>query len=168
MNKSLKRWIVVAMMMAIAIVLSYLESFIPVFIPGVKLGLANAIVLIMLYEFKYYEAFIVDLLRILLVSLIRGTFLEPSFMMSISGGMLSFLVMFIFTRFKFFSPIGVSVLSSIFHSIGQILMAIVILGTDKVIYYLPFIGLLSLLTGILSGLVVRTYLKRSITNRFIN
>lgn len=168
MNKSLKRWIVVAMMMAIAIVLSYLESFIPVFIPGVKLGLANAIVLIMLYEFKYHEAFIVDLLRILLVSLIRGTFLEPSFMMSISGGMLSFLVMFIFTRFKFFSPIGVSVLSSIFHSIGQILMAIVILGTDKVIYYLPFIGLLSLLTGILSGLVVRTYLKRSITNRFIN
>ena len=68
-----KRWSIIAMLLAMAIVLSIVESFIPVFIPGVKLGLANVIILIMLYEFKSSEAFVVQLLRILIASLLRGT-----------------------------------------------------------------------------------------------
>ena len=93
MNNNLKRLMIIAMLLAAAIVINYLESFIPIFIPGVRLGLANAIILIMLYEFKWYEALAVDILRILLVSLIRGTFLSPTFFMALSGGMLSFLIM---------------------------------------------------------------------------
>ena len=167
MNKSLKRWMIIAMLMAMATVLSYLESFIPVFIPGVKLGLANVIILIMLYEFKFYEAGIVDLLRILVVALIRGTLMTPTFLMSLSGGILSYIVMLIFSRIKMFSPIGVSVLGSISHSIGQIIVVIIIINLDAVLYYLPFILVLSLATGILSGFITKEYLKRSITKNIL-
>lgn len=158
---------IIAMLMAMATVLSYLESFIPVFIPGVKLGLANVIILIMLYEFKFYEAGIVDLLRILVVALIRGTLMTPTFLMSLSGGILSYIVMLIFSRIKVFSPIGVSVLGSISHSIGQIIVVIIIINLDAVLYYLPFILVLSLATGILSGFITKEYLKRSITKNIL-
>lgn len=167
MNKSLFRISITAMFLAIAIALSYLESFIPIFIPGVKLGLANVIILIMLYEFKFYEAGIVDLLRILIVSFIRGTFLSPTFLMSLAGGMLSYFVMLLFSRIKVFSVIGVSILGAIAHVVGQIFVAIGIVGSEAVVYYLPFILLLSLGTGVLSGFISKSYLKRSITKKFL-
>lgn len=164
----LKRLVIISMLTTMAIVLSILESFIPVFIPGVKLGLANVIILVMLYEFKSYETLLVNIIRILLVGLLRGTLLTPTFLMSLSGGMLSFLIMFLFSRIKVFSIIGVSVLGSVFHCVGQILIAIILLSTDAVIYYLPFIAILSLATGVLSGLITKGYLKISITNRFLS
>lgn len=167
MNNRLKRLAIIAMFIALSSILSYLESFIPVFIPGVKLGLANVIILIMLYEFKFYEALIVQILRILAVSLVLGTIATPTFLMSLSGGILAYLVMLIFSRIKIFTVIGTSIMGSISHSVGQIFVAIIIMGTKAVIYYLPFIMVLSLATGILSGIIARTYLKRSITNRFI-
>ncbi len=167
MNKDLKRWIVISMLMAMACVLSYLESFIPVFIPGVKLGLANVIILIMLYEFKFYEAGIVDLLRIIVVALIRGTIASPTFFMSLAGGILSYIVMLIFSKIKIFSPIGVSVLGSISHGLGQIIVVVIIINLDAVLYYLPFIAVLSIITGILSGFIARAYLNRSITKNVL-
>ncbi len=162
-----KRWSIIAMLLAMAIVLSIVESFIPVFIPGVKLGLANVIILIMLYEFKSSEAFVVQLLRILIASLLRGTLLGPQFSMSIAGGLLSFIFMLLFVRMKLFTPLGVSAIGAVTHAGGQILAAMWLLGTGAVVYYLPFIMLLSLLTGIVSGIIADTYLKRSITNRYI-
>lgn len=166
MNK-LKRFTVVAMLLAMAIVLNILESF-TLFIPGVKLGFANIIILIMLYEFKPTEAFLVDILRIILVGILRGSFLSPTFLMALSGGMLSFFVMLLFSKIKLFSPIGVSVLGAISHATGQVLVAIVILGTQAVIYYLPWIGLFSVLTGVLSGFITKVYLSKSITKQFLN
>ncbi len=164
---SVKRMAILAMMTALAIVFSILESFIPVFVPGVKLGLANGIILILLYEFKVREAALVDILRIVLVGLLRSTILSPTFLMSLSGGILSFIVMACFSRMKIFGVIGVSVLGSVSHCIGQILIAIVLLSTKAVVYYLPFIGILSIGTGIFCGAIVRLYLKRSITSQFI-
>ena len=137
MDKKLKRWMIIGMLLAISIVVSYLESFIPIFIPGVKLGLANAIILIMLYEFKWYEAFIVDILRILVVSFVRGTFLTPTFLMSITGGILSYLIMLLFSRIKLFSSVGVSVLGSLAHVSGQILIASILIDSIDIFYYLP-------------------------------
>lgn len=163
-----KRLCIIAMLLSMAIVLNIVESFIPVFVPGVKLGLANIIVLIMLYEFKPYEALTVNVLRILLVGLLRGNFLSPTFIMSLSGGMLSFLIMYVFSRIKVFSPIGVSVLGAISHATGQVIAAILLLGSQAVLYYLPFIGLLSIVTGIVSGIITNLYLKKSITSRFLN
>ncbi|MDE7263639.1 MAG: Gx transporter family protein [Anaeroplasmataceae bacterium] len=163
-----KRLCIIAMLLAIAIVLNILESFIPVFVPGVKLGLANIIILIMLYEFKPTEALLVNLLRIILVGLLRGNILSPTFLMSLSGGVLSFLLMYLFSRIKVFSPIGVSVIGAVSHAMGQVAIAIILLGTKAVIYYLPFIGILSIITGIFSGILTKVYLSKSITARFLN
>lgn len=165
---SLKRLSVIAMLLCMSVVLSIVESFIPVFIPGVKLGLANVIILIMLYEFKIREAFAVDFLRILLAGLLRGTLLSPTFIMSLSGGMVSFAVMLLFSRIKVFSVIGVSVFGSVSHCTGQIIAAMWLLSADAVVYYLPFIAILSVATGILSGIICRIYLKRSITRHFLD
>ncbi|MBE6136924.1 MAG: Gx transporter family protein [Erysipelotrichaceae bacterium] len=164
---SVKRLAIIAMLTAMAIVLSILESFIPMFIPGVKLGLANVIILIMLYEFKISEALIVDILRILVVAILRSTLLSPTFIMSLSGGVLSFVIMLIFSRIKVFSIIGVSVLGSISHCFGQIIAAMLLLSSEAVVYYLPFIAILSCATGVLCGLITKLYLKRSITSKFI-
>ena len=166
--KSIKRLAIIAMLIAMAIVLNILESFIPVFIPGVKLGLANVIILIMLYEFKSSEALAVNIARIFLVGIMRGNIFTPTFFMSLSGGILAFGFMWLFSRFKFFSVIGVYVIGSISHCVGQILVAIIILGTKAVIGYLPFILILSVVTGVFSGILAMTYLKRSITKKFIN
>ena len=162
-----KRFTIIAMLLAIAIVLNVLESF-TIFIPGVKLGFANIIILIMLYEFKPAEALMVDILRIFMVGLLRGSFLSPTFFMALSGGLTSFIIMFLFSRIKIFSPVGVSVLGSISHATGQIFVAIGLLGTNAVVYYLPFIGLLSILTGILSGIIAKIYLAKSVTKQFLN
>lgn len=165
---NIKRIAIIAMLLSMAIVVSVIESFIPMFIPGFKLGLANVIILIMLYEFNAYEAFSVQILRILAVALIRGLFLSPAFFMSLAGGILSFIMMLIFRHLKLFTPIGVSVVGAVFHSLGQILVAIILIGTNAVIYYFPFIALLSLGTGILSGLIAYSYLRRSVTSKFID
>lgn len=162
-----KRFTIIAMLLAIAIVLNVLESF-TIFIPGVKLGFANIIILIMLYEFKPAEALMVDILRIFMVGLLRGSFLSPTFFMALIGGLTSFIIMFLFSRIKIFSPVGVSVLGSISHATGQIFVAIGLLGTNAVVYYLPFIALLSILTGILSGIIAKVYLAKSVTKQFLN
>ena len=162
-----KRFTIIAMLLAIAIVLNVLESF-TIFIPGVKLGFANIIILIMLYEFKPAEALMVDILRIFMVGLLRGSFLSPTFFMALSGGLTSFIIMFLFSRIKIFSPVGVSVLGSISHATGHIFVAIGLLGTNAVVYYLPFIALLSILTGILSGIIAKVYLAKSVTKQFLN
>ena len=164
---NVKRLCIISMLLAMAIILNMLESFIPMFVPGVKLGLANIIILIMLYEFKTYESFMVCVLRILVVGLLRGSFFTPTFFMSLSGGMLSFVVMYCFSKIKIFSPIGTSVLGALSHSIGQIIVAVIIMSSEAVVYYLPFIGILSLVTGVFSGIITNIYLKRSITEKFL-
>jgi len=167
MNQNLKRLIIIAMLLAIAIVINYVESFIPVIVPGVKLGLANVIILLMIYEFKFYEALIVDILRIFVVSLIRGTLFQPIFFMALFGGLASYLIMLLFSKIKIFSAIGTSALGAIFHTFGQIIALIVLISTPEVINYIPIIGLFSLLTGILSGFICHTYLVRSITSNYV-
>ncbi len=164
---TVRRIATIAMLLAIAIVLNIIESLIPMMVPGVKLGLANIVILIMLYEFRIGEAFFVDLARILLVGLLRGSFLMPTFWMSLSGGVLSFGVMWIFSRIKIFSVIGVSVLGAVSHCVGQIAVAMVLLSSQAVVYYLPLIAVLSILTGIFSGFVARSYLRRKNIQAYI-
>ncbi len=165
---SIKRACLIAMMLAMAIVLNIIEGFIPMFIPGVKLGLANCIILIMLYQMKWYEALLVMILRILLVGLFRGNIFTLTWLMSLSGGVCSFIVMLIFSKINFFSPIGTSVLGSISHCFGQIVVAMLMLSASSFIYYLPFIALLSVLTGVINGMICRLLNKRKIVETILN
>ena len=152
---------------AAAIVIAILESFIPsVGIPGVKLGLANIVILVILYELGIVEAIIVNLLRVLVVGLVRGTFLSMGFLMSLSGAVLSLTIMIVFYLFiKRFSIIGVSVIGSIFHVSGQILIAMLYLGTAYIVLYLPIIAISAIITGVFVGIVAQLIIKTGVIKK---
>lgn len=150
-----------AMLLAISIVLSIVEGLIPTGpIPGIKLGLANAVALYILYKDGILEAITVSVLRVVLAGLLRGTIFQMGFWMSVAGMVLSLGMMILFKLlFKKFSIIGVSIIGAVFHSVGQILVAIIYLGTVYVGYYLPILVLVSVGTGILTGFIAKMLLK---------
>ena len=150
-----------------AIIIAILESFIPsVGIPGVKLGLANIVILIILYEIGIREAIIVDLCRVFLVGLLRGSLFSMGFLMSLTGATLSLGIMILlYLVVKKFSIIGVSVVGSVFHVVGQILIAMAFLGSVYVVYYLPFIALSAIITGVFVGFVSKLVIKTSVIKK---
>ena len=163
---SLRRYVYIASLLTMSIVLSMVEGLIPIPVPGVKLGLANIIILVMLYDFKTSEAFLVLIIRIFLVGILRGNIFQVPFFMSLCGGLTSFVIMRIFSLFKFFSIIGVSVIGSVFHCVGQIVIAIILLGTSQVVYYLPLIAILSTVTGVLTGILSKRFLSLNLTEKY--
>ena len=150
-----------------AIVIAILESFIPsVGIPGVKLGLANIVILIILYELGIVEAIIVNLLRVLVVGLVRGTFLSMGFLMSLTGAVMSLGIMILFyLLIKKFSIVGVSVIGSLFHITGQLLIAMIFLGTAYIFLYLPIIAVSAIITGVFVGIVAQLIIKTGIIKK---
>lgn len=152
---------------AAAIVIAILESFIPsVGIPGVKLGLANIVILIILYELGIWEAAVVNLLRVLVVSLVRGTFLSMGFLMSLTGCVLSLGIMILFyLLIKKFSIIGVSVIGSLFHVLGQILIAMIFLGSAYIFLYLPVIAISAIITGVFVGIAAKLIIKTGVIKK---
>ena len=150
-----------------AIVIAILESFIPsIGIPGVKLGLANIVILVILYELGIIEAIIVNLLRVIVVGLVRGTFLGMGFFMSLTGAVLSLGIMILFyLLIKKFSIIGVSVIGSVFHVTGQILIAMLYLGTTYIVLYLPIIAISAIITGVFVGIIARLIVRTGIIKK---
>ena len=150
-----------------AIIIAILESFIPsIGIPGVKLGLANIVILIILYEIGIVEAIIVDLLRVLMVGLLRGTIVSMGFLMSLTGAVLSLGIMILlFLIVKKFSIVGVSVVGSIFHVTGQILIAMAFLGTPYIVFYLPIIAVSAIITGVLVGIVAQLVIRTGVIKK---
>lgn len=152
----LKKFTRLSMFLALSIVLSIIESMVPLFngimIPGLKLGLANIIVVFVLYTYGFKEAIYISILRIVLVGLLRTGLFSITFFFSLSGAVLSLICMFITKKFPF-SIISVSVTGSLGHSIGQIIMAIILLNNTNLIYYLPWILLFSVPTGICVGIL---------------
>ena len=157
----------IAMLSALATAIGVAESFIPsIGIPGVKLGLANIIILITLYELGVGEAFTVNIFRVFLVGMIRGTIFSMGFLMSLTGAILSLGIMIIFyLLIKKFSVIGVSVIGSLFHIFGQVLVAMAFLGSSYILLYLPFIAISAVITGIFVGLVANAIIKTKIVSK---
>ena len=150
-----------------AVVIAILESFIPsIGIPGIKLGLANIVILVVLYELGIIDAIMVNLIRVLVVGLVRGTFMSFGFLMSLSGAALSLLVMILFyLLIRKFSIIGVSVIGAIAHVVGQILIAMAYLGTSYVVLYLPVIGLSAIITGVFVGIVASAIIHTNVIKK---
>ena len=146
---------------ALAILMGYVEFMIPVPvpIPGVKLGLANVIVIIMLYFMDAKSAFFVSLIRVLLSGLLFAGF--AGMLYSLAGALCSFAVMVLLQKTGKFSMIGVSVAGGI--NVGQIVVASLVVQNVRMAYYLPFLLVSGVVTGILIGIVAQTalrYLKR--------
>lgn len=152
----LKKFARLSMLLSLSIVFSLIESMLPVLngimIPGLKLGLANIIIVFVLYTYGFKEALYISILRVFLVGLLRTGLFNITFFFSIGGATLSLLCMLIVKKLPF-SILGVSVIGSIGHSIGQIGMAILFLNTMNLLYYLPWILLFSIPTGICIGIL---------------
>lgn len=151
----MKKFTRLSILLALAVVLNIVEALIPLFngiIPGFKLGLANIITLFILYKFGLKDALYVGILRVFLVGILKTGLFNTHFLFSISGCLLSVFTMFLSKKLFKFSIVGVSVIGSVFHSIGQILIAMLILN-NNMLYYLPWLLILSIPTGIVVGII---------------
>lgn len=140
---------------ALALIMSYLEMLIPLHIavPGIKLGLANVVVLITLYSMGPKDAFYISFVRILLTGLLFAGF--AGFLYSVAGASLSFLAMLLFKKWERLSIVGVSVVGGVFHNVGQITVAALVVDNAKLYYYLPPLIFAGVGTGILTGILAK-------------
>lgn len=154
-------------LLAATIVIAILESFIPSFtIPGIKLGFANIVILVTLYEVGVLEAVFINVVRVFVVAFVRGTFMSMGFFMSLAGAFISLGIMILLVLLiKKFSIIGVSVVGALFHVTGQILIAMLYMGSLYVVFYLPIIALSAVITGIIVGLVAGAIVRTGVIKR---
>ena len=155
-----KKIAVMAIAVALCMVLSFVESQIPAFvaIPGVKLGLANLAVVFVLYKLGWREAVLISLIRVLLISIMFGN--TASLLYSLAGAVLSLAGMIVLRRFECMSTVAVSVSGGVLHNVGQIAMACILLETNVIKYYLPFLILSGTLAGIAIGVISAVLIKR--------
>ena len=160
MQNNTRRLTFLALTVSFALMLSFIEARIPAFstIPGVKAGLANIAVIFTLYKFGIKEAISVSIVRVLLVSMLFGS--PISMIYSISGAVLSLTVMFILNKLTPLSEVVVSVSGGIMHNVGQIGAASVMLGTNVVTYYLPYLMLSGTIAGIVVGVASALLIKK--------
>ena len=148
-------------MAAVAMMLSYIEALLPPVysaVPGIKLGLANIAVIFALYSVDPKSAALISLVRVALSALLFGSVM--SFIYSFSGAVLSLAVMILLKKSALFSAVGVSVAGAIMHNVGQVLCAVIILGTAEIGYYLIFLSVSAVVSGVLVGLVSALLIKK--------
>ena len=138
---------------AFGAILSYIEAIIDfgIFIPGVKLGLANIAVVIILYIYGYKDALIINIIRIIIVGLLFGNLFSISF--SIGGALISYIIMALLKRTDIFSPIGVSVAGGVAHNVGQLMIASFVIESYSIINYLPILMVAGIICGLVIGII---------------
>lgn len=146
---------------SLALILSYVELLIPINfgIPGMKLGLANLLVVILLYKGCPRDALLLSVIRILLSGLIFGNMF--SIFYSLGGGLLSLAVMVFLKKTGQFTVAGISIGGGASHNVGQLLVAIFVVQTYQVGYYLPVLLIAGVITGAVIGILSAEVLKRT-------
>ena len=155
-----KKTAYLGLLCAAAIILGYVESLFPVFVgvPGMKIGLPNLAVVMVLYLYSWKEAIAVSFVRILVIGFLFGNAFSIAF--SLAGGMLSLLCMEAVRRFLKLSCTGVSMIGGVTHNLGQILVAMVVVENVRVGYYFSILAVTGLVTGILIGILAAELVKR--------
>ena len=145
---------------ALALMFSYIETMIPIQfgVPGIKLGFANIMIVIMLYKSSAKEALLLSIVRIMLSGFLFGNL--SSIIYSIAGGVLSLEIMTLLKKQGGFSVIGVSVAGGVSHYVGQLIVAMLVVETYQVGYYFPVLLVAGVLTGLGIGVVSQEVLKR--------
>ncbi len=145
---------------AFAIITSYIESLIPIEIgiPGIKLGLANIVIVLVLYLLDAKSAIIVNIIRIIVVGALFGN--AFSILFSIAGAVISFLVMLFVKKIKNVSMLGVSICGGVSHNLAQLFVAAFVVDTYNLSYYLPFMLIGGLITGVVIGLTAMAIYSR--------
>ena len=150
-----KRVAYCAMLSALAMIFGYVEALIPVNfgIPGVKLGLANLVIVVALYLLPTHQVLFIQIARIILVSFLFGNL--SMMIYSLAGGLLSFLIMSLLKKAGGFSVIGVSIAGGVTHNIGQLIVAILVVQNMKIAYYASVLMIAGLITGGLIGMLAQ-------------
>lgn len=148
-----------------ATVLHVIESWLPVPIPipGVKLGLANIVTLVALLWFGRGMAMSIAIGRVLIASLVGGSLMGPSFVMSLAGAITSLFVMDYSFRYgsKYFSVVGVSVIGATFHAVSQLFIAALFVASLNVLWYMPWLMVFAVPTGIVTGVAASFFLHHT-------
>lgn len=145
---------------ALALIFSYVESLIPIHfgVPGIKLGLANLLIVIFLYKRNAKEALLLSVIRIVLSGFLFANLF--SILYSLAGGILSLAVMAYLKKRGTFSVVGISIAGGVAHNLGQLVVAMLVVETYRVGYYFPVLLMAGVLTGMLIGIVAAEILKR--------
>lgn len=148
------------LLLAVSLVLAYLESLLPVMIavPGVKLGLANIVTMLVLYRTGGKQAFFFMTLRVLLAGFLFSGAAGIAY--SFAGGMCCILIMCAAKRFPFFSILGVSMAGAVFHNLGQILVAFFVMENAHILYYFPVLCISGVITGFVIGYLSALLLRQ--------
>lgn len=146
--------------LAMALILSYVESLIPFYfgIPGVKLGLTNLVIVIFLYIYGFRKAMVLSCSRVLLAGFMFGNLY--SILYSLAGGILSLIIMALVKKTGKFSIAGVSISGGIFHNVGQIIVAMIVVENMSIMYYMPILLISGVITGCLIGVASSEVMKR--------
>ena len=158
-----KKVAMLGLTIALAMIMSYIEALVPISfaVPGIKMGLANIVIIFVLYKIGTKEAILVSLIRVILVSLLFSNVMAMAY--SIAGAVLSLSVMWLLKKTDKFSFVGVSIAGGIMHNVGQIIMAVILLGTQQIALYLPVLMITGTATGVVIGIV-----SGLVINRFKN
>lgn len=155
-----RRVAVSSVLAGLALIFSYIEAIFPFNfgIPGIKLGLSNLVILVALYSLGAGYAFSINIVRIILSGLLFGG--VSAMLYSLAGGLLSFVAMLVLKKTGIFSPVGVSMAGGVFHNVGQVAVAALVVETGRIFIYLPVLSLTGLATGTMLGIAGALILKR--------
>lgn len=159
-KKAAKKTALYGMLIALAMILSFVETLIPISlgIPGVKLGLANLVTIVCLYSMSTAGAFAVSLARIVITGFTFGNMF--SMVYSLAGGLLSLVCMVLAKKSGLLSTAGVSIIGGMTHNIGQILVALFVVRTTGIFWYLPVLMAAGVVTGIVIGVIAAEIIRR--------
>lgn len=148
------------MLSALALIFSYIEAIIPfnAGIPGIKLGIANLVILVCLYTLGFRYTLAINLIRILVAGLLFNGFFGALY--SLAGGILSLLIMVLLKKTSLFSPVGISMAGGVAHNTGQLLVAALIVSNMKLFIYFPVLLFSGLISGIFIGILTYLILKK--------
>ena len=166
MKNTTRRIALLGLCASVAMILSYVEALLPPIlsaIPGIKMGLPNIVIVFVLYRLGARDAITVSLVRVIAVGLLFGTPVSMAY--SAAGAILSFLGMTLLKKTNLLSEVGVSVAGGVLHNVGQILLAMVLLGTAELGYYMVFLSISGTISGILIGLCGAFAVKRVKMNK---
>ena len=160
---STRRLVYLSLLLAMATALHVLEGLFPIPLPfpGVKLGLANIITLLILYLYDLRAGLTVAIARVFLGSLLGGTFLSPGFLLALTGAVISTLLMALLVKkTDCFSPLGISLAGAVGHNLGQLVMAALLLQNRAIFFYFPVLLLAAIPTGLVTGYILQKLLER--------
>lgn len=154
-----------AMLTSISLIFSYIEFLLPISIgiPGIKLGLANIVIVYALYKLGPRHALIADICRVLLSGLLFGSVFSTLY--ALSGALLSIAVMILLRKTDRFSVIGVSAAGGVFHNLGQLTVAAAVVETSQIFSYFPVLVFSGIAAGLFNGIVSTVCLKKTASIR---